>query len=204
MSTTPYSPFETLTLVEETAVKSHVVESRLSFDSESQGSKLRSNSTTTISVNEVIHAEDDPTLSPWTFRMWFLGGCILPWLFKQLLTPLIGLSLSLFASTVTTISTFKPQPIRINLIFLVVLSHVLGRGLERLIPRKGRIGRFLNPHAVSCPSLRCIGFKFHQTDMQVVVQYQRTNRYCPYGRCSSNNSRAYAYRMFSGLRQDDC
>jgi hypothetical protein len=24
-------------------------------------------------VTEVISAEDDPSLSPWTFRMWFLG-----------------------------------------------------------------------------------------------------------------------------------
>ena len=24
-------------------------------------------------VTEVIHARDDPTLNPWTFRVWFLG-----------------------------------------------------------------------------------------------------------------------------------
>ena len=24
-------------------------------------------------VTHVLHVEDDPTLSPWTFRMWFLG-----------------------------------------------------------------------------------------------------------------------------------
>ena len=26
-------------------------------------------------VTEVIHARDDPTLNPWTFRVWFLGEC---------------------------------------------------------------------------------------------------------------------------------
>jgi hypothetical protein len=25
-------------------------------------------------VTEVIHARDDPTLNPWTFRTWFLGA----------------------------------------------------------------------------------------------------------------------------------
>ena len=25
-------------------------------------------------TTEVIHASDDPTLNPWTFRTWFLGG----------------------------------------------------------------------------------------------------------------------------------
>ncbi len=25
-------------------------------------------------VTQVIHVEDDPTLNPWTFRMWFLGA----------------------------------------------------------------------------------------------------------------------------------
>jgi hypothetical protein len=25
-------------------------------------------------VTEVIHARDDPTLNPWTFRVWFLGS----------------------------------------------------------------------------------------------------------------------------------
>jgi hypothetical protein len=25
-------------------------------------------------VTEVIHAQDDPSLNPWTFRTWFLGA----------------------------------------------------------------------------------------------------------------------------------
>ena len=27
-------------------------------------------------VSEVLIVEDDPTLNPWTFRMWFLGICL--------------------------------------------------------------------------------------------------------------------------------
>jgi hypothetical protein len=27
-------------------------------------------------VSEVLILEDDPTLNPWTFRMWFLGICL--------------------------------------------------------------------------------------------------------------------------------
>lgn len=149
MATTPFSAVEATNTEKEAANETNILGSQFSSDSEIEGLKLRSNSTTTNLVTEVIHSEDNPTLSPWTFRMWFLGELLLSYFSKQQLTTLLGLSLSLFASTVTTISTFKPQPIRINLVFLVVLSHVLGRGLERLIPRKGKIGRFLNPHAVS-------------------------------------------------------
>jgi len=29
--------------------------------------------TATDLVTEVLHVEDDPSLSPWTFRTWFLG-----------------------------------------------------------------------------------------------------------------------------------
>jgi hypothetical protein len=79
--------------------------------------------------------------------------------YTQSLTNLSGLSLSLFAATVTTISTFKPQLVNINHVFLAVLSHFLGRGLEKLTLRKSRIGRFLNPHPVSDKFLvRDLGF----------------------------------------------
>ena len=27
-------------------------------------------------VTQILHVDDDPSLNPWTFRMWFLGGCI--------------------------------------------------------------------------------------------------------------------------------
>jgi hypothetical protein len=32
--------------------------------------------TATDLVTEVLHVEDDPSLSPWTFRTWFLGKCM--------------------------------------------------------------------------------------------------------------------------------
>ena len=28
-------------------------------------------------VTQILHVEDDPTLNPWTFRMWFLGMFLL-------------------------------------------------------------------------------------------------------------------------------
>jgi hypothetical protein len=33
-------------------------------------------------VTEVLHAEDDPTLNPWTFRVWFLGKHFFNGLFR--------------------------------------------------------------------------------------------------------------------------
>lgn len=82
-------------------------------------------------VTEVIHATDDPTLNPWTFR-----------------TFLLGMILSIFGGTLASIFYFKPQPVTISTIFLAVISYVLGKFLELVIPRKGAIGRFLNPHPV--------------------------------------------------------
>lgn len=89
-------------------------------------------------VTEVILAEDDPSLSPWTFRTWFLGT-----------------GLAIFGSATTAINTFKPQPVHIHLVFLVVLSYVLGMACEKLLPKRGRIGRILNPFPVcGFPCLR--------------------------------------------------
>jgi hypothetical protein len=62
---------------------------------------------------------------------------------------LIGIGLAVFSASTTAINTFKPQPVHIHLVFLVVISYVLGEGLARIIPRRGRIGRFLNPFPVS-------------------------------------------------------
>ncbi len=42
---------------------------------------------------------------------------------------------------------FKPQVIYVSVVFLTVISYVLGEGLAFIIPRKGAIGRFLNPGA---------------------------------------------------------
>ncbi|TID15601.1 OPT superfamily oligopeptide transporter [Venturia nashicola] len=80
-------------------------------------------------ATEVIHAEDDPGLNPWTFRVWFLG-----------------IGLSTFGGSLATIYYFKPQTVSVSTIFLGVISYVLGEAMSILIPTKGVIGRFLNPH----------------------------------------------------------
>ncbi|KAK8090769.1 OPT oligopeptide transporter protein-domain-containing protein [Apiospora phragmitis] len=75
-----------------------------------------------------LHVEDDPSLNPWTFRTWF-----------------IGLGLSALSSSLATVYMFKPQGVGISTIFLCVVSYVIALAME-LIPRRGWLGRFLNPH----------------------------------------------------------
>ncbi|KAF2664769.1 OPT superfamily oligopeptide transporter [Microthyrium microscopicum] len=79
-------------------------------------------------VTEVLSVEDDPTLSPWTFRMWF-----------------VGVGVSVFAGTITTINTFKPQSIHIHLVFVAVITYILGTAMAVVLPSKGKLGRILNP-----------------------------------------------------------
>jgi OPT oligopeptide transporter protein len=83
-------------------------------------------------VTEVLSLEDDPTLNPWTFRMWF-----------------IGIGISVFGGTVTTINTFKPQSVHIHLVFVAVITYILGTFMANVIPRRGALGRFINPGPVS-------------------------------------------------------
>ncbi|KAK8118886.1 uncharacterized protein PG998_003512 [Apiospora kogelbergensis] len=75
-----------------------------------------------------LHIEDDISLNPWTFRTWF-----------------IGLGLSALSSSLATVYMFKPQGVGISTIFLCVISYVIALAME-LIPRRGWLGRFLNPH----------------------------------------------------------
>ncbi|KAK8080512.1 OPT oligopeptide transporter protein-domain-containing protein [Apiospora hydei] len=75
-----------------------------------------------------LHVEDDPSLNPWTFRTWF-----------------IGLGLSALSSSLATVYMFKPQGVGISTIFLCVISYVIALAME-LIPRRGWLGRLLNPH----------------------------------------------------------
>lgn len=79
-------------------------------------------------VTRVIDVEDDPTLNPWTFRTFFLG-----------------LGLSCFGAVLQEIFYFKPQTIFVSVVFLTVLAYILGEAMAMAIPRKGAIGRFLNP-----------------------------------------------------------
>jgi len=58
----------------------------------------------------------------------------------------IGLGLTLFGSVLQEIYYFKPQVVLVSVIFLAVISYVLGMLMEKLIPTKGFIGKWLNPH----------------------------------------------------------
>ncbi|THZ33460.1 OPT superfamily oligopeptide transporter [Aureobasidium pullulans] len=80
-------------------------------------------------VNQVLSVEDDPTLNPWTFRMMFLG-----------------FGLSIFASVLQEIFYFKPQTIYVSSVFLCVIAYVLGEAMAKVLPSKGVLGKYLNPH----------------------------------------------------------
>ncbi|KAM0469059.1 hypothetical protein ACHAP7_010270 [Fusarium lateritium] len=80
-------------------------------------------------VTHVIQVDDDPTMNPWTVRMF-----------------IVGIGLSAFGGVLQEIMYFKPQVVYVSVMFLTVLAETLGTGLSHIIPRKGAIGRFLNPH----------------------------------------------------------
>lgn len=44
------------------------------YESDNEGD-MRVISTAKELVTTIIHAEDDPTINPWTFRMFFIGSC---------------------------------------------------------------------------------------------------------------------------------
>lgn len=107
-------------------------------------------------VTNLITVEDDPSVTPWTFRMLFIG--IVP-LFRVLspsslpppanishsLLPQQGIGLSIFGGVLQEIFYFKPQVIVVSNIFLTVIAYPLGEALAFIIPRRGPIGRWLNP-----------------------------------------------------------
>lgn len=76
-----------------------------------------------------IHLRDDPTIPAITFRSIFLG-----------------LGLSVFGGVLSGIYYFKPQTVVLPAVLLAVLAFLLGEGMSLIIPRRGRLGRFLNPH----------------------------------------------------------
>lgn len=63
------------------------------------------------------------------------------------LTVATGIGLSAFGSALGTIFLFKPQSVSVSIIFLTVISYVGGIALEAIIPQKGVIGKWFNPHA---------------------------------------------------------
>ncbi|PWY87384.1 OPT superfamily oligopeptide transporter [Aspergillus heteromorphus CBS 117.55] len=79
-------------------------------------------------VTHIIRVEDDTSLNPWSVRMVFLGA-----------------GLSIFGGVLQEIFYFKPQTIYVSQVFLTVIAYVLGEAMAYAIPRRGRIGRLLNP-----------------------------------------------------------
>lgn len=57
-----------------------------------------------------------------------------------------GIGLSIFGSVLQEIFYFKPQVIFVSAVFLTVLAYILGEGMAAILPRRGRIGKILNPH----------------------------------------------------------
>ncbi|KAJ5570081.1 uncharacterized protein N7459_009511 [Penicillium hispanicum] len=80
-------------------------------------------------LTHTLHLQDDPSLPALTFRSWFLG-----------------IGLSIFGGTISSIYYFKPQTVVVSTVFIAVLAYLLGEGMAIGIPRIGIIGRWLNPH----------------------------------------------------------
>ncbi|KAG2138157.1 OPT oligopeptide transporter protein-domain-containing protein [Suillus cothurnatus] len=78
-------------------------------------------------ATHVISVDDNASLNPWTLRAFF-----------------IGLGLSTFGGVLAEIYYFKPQTVSVSLMFLVVVSYILGVFMETFIPRRGLL-RYLNP-----------------------------------------------------------
>lgn len=64
----------------------------------------------------------------------------------SILIYIIGFGLSIFGGVLSTIYYFKPQTVFVSVIFLAVISYVLGEALAFVIPRHGWIGKWFNPH----------------------------------------------------------
>ncbi|KAG1846054.1 OPT oligopeptide transporter protein-domain-containing protein [Suillus subalutaceus] len=113
----------TMSLTAAGAISEHTVpsEKALSTSDNSVLSDERDIATNVISV------DDDDSLNPWTIRAFF-----------------IGLGLSTFGGVLAEIYYFKPQSISVSLMFLAVVSYILGVSMETFIPRRGLL-RYLNP-----------------------------------------------------------
>jgi hypothetical protein len=59
-----------------------------------------------------------------------------------------GIGLSIFGGILSTIYYFKPQQVVISVVFLGVISFVLGEAMALILPKGGFLGRLLNPHTV--------------------------------------------------------
>ncbi|KAL8358743.1 hypothetical protein RB601_009895 [Gaeumannomyces tritici] len=96
-------------------------------DPEGQGQEVVEARMEDIAV-KALSTDDDVTLNPWTFRAFF-----------------IGIILSGFGAALATIFLFKPQPVGVSIIFLTLISYLMGNGMAMVLPTKGAVGRWLNP-----------------------------------------------------------
>jgi len=100
-----------------------------------------------LTPKDVLHVDDDPSLNPWTIRAFFIGKSPIPKpLTCSYLTLSLAIGLAIFASVLQEIYYFKPQTIYVSVTFLTVVAYPIGEGLAWIIPRKGAVGRWLNPH----------------------------------------------------------
>lgn len=76
-------------------------------------------------VTTVIHLDDDPSLNPWTFRMFFIGMHYS--VFKQSFTSAnrVGMGLSCFGAVLEEIYYFKPQIIYVSISKFLLISHAM-------------------------------------------------------------------------------
>jgi len=102
-------------------------------------------STAPLTPADVLHVDDDPSLNPWTIRAFFIGKSSLIDICIAI-SDLLAIGLAIFASVLQEIYYFKPQTIYVSVTFLTVIAYPLGEGMSFIVPRKGVIGRWLNPH----------------------------------------------------------
>jgi hypothetical protein len=57
-----------------------------------------------------------------------------------------GFGLSIFASVLQGIFYFNPQTIYVSSVFLCIIAYVLGEAMAKVLPSKGVLGKYLNPH----------------------------------------------------------
>ena len=127
------------------------VEVAESLDQDNEKKYVQPPSTARELVAEILMLEDDPTVNPWTFRMWFYRYRHVCFCRVRLLLPDLQrqkATLTRASRIVTTINSFKPQSVQIHLVFVAVITYIIGNAMALVLPSKGRIGRLLNPGPV--------------------------------------------------------
>ncbi|ESK83368.1 oligopeptide transporter [Moniliophthora roreri MCA 2997] len=76
-------------------------------------------------ATRLVSLDDDPDMPIFTFRLW-----------------LLGLGLSCFGAVLGQIFYFRPQTIDVSILFLQIISWILGRALEEVLPGPNPSARF--------------------------------------------------------------